>query len=75
MLICYFSGRLRNFPLLAQNITFRDIMKATVSAMPALAMPAFIVVLLRTGIATPDRGERRCSCLRHSRQHADFTET
>lgn len=53
VLICYFSGRLRRFPLLGQNTSLRDIARATVSALPALAMPAFIVVLLRMGIATP----------------------
>ena len=53
MLICYFSGRLRKFPILGQNVKLRDIVLATVSATPALAMPVFIVILLRTGIATP----------------------
>jgi C4-dicarboxylate transporter DctM subunit len=53
MLVCYLSGRLRRFPRLLQNITKRDIMKATVSAAPALAMPIIIVILLRAGIATP----------------------
>lgn len=53
MLVCYFSGRLRGFPRLAQNITPRDILKATLAASPALAMPVFIVILLRAGIATP----------------------
>ncbi len=53
MLVCYLSGRLRGFPRLAQNITWRDIVHATVAAAPALAMPVFIVVLLRAGIATP----------------------
>jgi len=53
MLVCYFSGRLRNFPLLAQNITARGIAKATLVALPALLMPLFIVILLRAGIATP----------------------
>ena len=53
MLVCYFSGRLRGFPLLADTGTLRDIGKATFAALPALLMPAFIVVLLRAGIATP----------------------
>lgn len=53
MAVCYFSGRLRGFPRLAQNITAADILKATLSASPALAMPVFIVILLRAGIATP----------------------
>lgn len=53
MLVCYLSGRLRNFPRLTQKVTARGILKATLLATPALAMPAFIVVLLRAGIATP----------------------
>jgi tripartite ATP-independent transporter DctM subunit len=53
MLVCYFSGRLRGFPLLAGTGTLRDVLKATLGALPALLMPAFIVVLLRFGIATP----------------------
>lgn len=53
MLTCYLSGRLRGFKRLAQTVTARDILKATLAAAPALAMPAFIVVLLRAGIATP----------------------
>lgn len=53
MVVCYLSGRLRGFPLLAEAGGLRDVLKATVSALPALLMPAFIVVLLRMGIATP----------------------
>ncbi|HMT91525.1 TRAP transporter large permease [uncultured Thiothrix sp.] len=53
MLICYLSGRLRNFPRLSQKLTLRDLGKATLAASPALAMPLFIVILLRAGIATP----------------------
>ncbi|WP_407279709.1 TRAP transporter large permease [Aromatoleum evansii] len=53
MLTCYLSGRLRGFKRLTEKITLRDILRATVAAAPALAMPAFIVVLLRAGIATP----------------------
>ncbi|AWI74276.1 hypothetical protein CEW83_02775 [Parazoarcus communis] len=53
MLTCYLSGRLRGFKRLAQTVTLRDILRATATALPALAMPAFIVVLLRAGIATP----------------------
>jgi len=53
LLTCYLSGRLRGFPRLMDNITPKDILRATVKAAPALAMPAFIVVLLRAGIATP----------------------
>lgn len=53
MLVCYLSGRLRGFPRLTTSITFKQFVKTTVSALPALAMPLFIVVLLRAGIATP----------------------
>lgn len=53
MLVCYFSGRLRGFPRLTASITFKQFVKTTVGALPALAMPLFIVVLLRAGIATP----------------------
>jgi tripartite ATP-independent transporter DctM subunit len=53
MLVCYLTGRLRGFPRLTQKVTARGILSAALSAAPALAMPAFIVVLLRAGIATP----------------------
>lgn len=53
MLVCYLSGRLRGFPRLTQKLTVRDVLKATLAASPALAMPVFIVILLRAGIATP----------------------
>ncbi|MGL1834920.1 TRAP transporter large permease [Rhodocyclaceae bacterium SMB388] len=53
MFVCYLSGRLRGFKQLLDKVTPRDVLRATVAAAPALAMPAFIVVLLRAGIATP----------------------
>jgi C4-dicarboxylate transporter, DctM subunit len=53
MTVCYFTGRLRNFPRLKDVVTARGMLNATFMALPALAMPAFIVVLLRAGIATP----------------------
>jgi C4-dicarboxylate transporter, DctM subunit len=53
MIVCYVSGRVRNFPLLTERVTPRDILNATVTALPALLMPVFILVLLRFGIATP----------------------
>jgi TRAP-type C4-dicarboxylate transport system permease large subunit len=53
MLTCYLSGRLRGFKRLASEITFKGVLRVTIAAAPALAMPAFIVVLLRAGIATP----------------------
>lgn len=53
MLVCYFSGRMRNFPRLLNKVTAREFLIITFYALPALAMPLFIVVLLRAGIATP----------------------
>ncbi|UEM07513.1 TRAP transporter large permease (plasmid) [Skermanella rosea] len=53
MLVCYVSGRVRKFPLLTERITGRDILGAFLTALPALLMPVFILVLLRFGIATP----------------------
>lgn len=53
MLVCYFSGRIRNFPRLLNKVTAIEFLKITFYALPALAMPLFIVILLRAGIATP----------------------
>jgi C4-dicarboxylate transporter, DctM subunit len=53
MLVCYLSGRIRNFPRLTDRSQFPPFGKLFVSALPALAMPLFIVLLLRAGIATP----------------------
>jgi tripartite ATP-independent transporter DctM subunit len=53
MLVCYLSGRLRGFKRLTEVVTPRDVLRATLTAAPALAMPVFIVILLRAGIATP----------------------
>lgn len=53
MVVCYVSGRTRNFPLLKSEGGMRALGQATISALPALLMPAFILVLLRFGIATP----------------------
>lgn len=53
MLVCYFSGRIRNFPRLLNKVTAREFLTITFYALPALVMPLFIVVLLRAGIATP----------------------
>jgi tripartite ATP-independent transporter DctM subunit len=52
MVVCYATGRLRGFPLISRG-TDGGVLRAVVGALPALAMPAFIVVLLRMGIATP----------------------
>ncbi|WP_313665714.1 TRAP transporter large permease [Shinella sp.] len=53
MLVCYLSGRIRNFPRLTDRSQFPPFGRLFVSALPALAMPLFIVLLLRAGIATP----------------------
>ena len=53
MIVCYVSGRMRNFPLRKSEGGLRALGMATVAALPALLMPAFILVLLRFGIATP----------------------
>lgn len=53
MLVCYVSGRMRGFPRLTEALTLRKFARITITAVPALLMPVFIVVLLRAGIATP----------------------
>lgn len=53
MFVCYVSGRLRGFPRLTDVGTARDILKTTITALPALLLPVFILILLRFGIATP----------------------
>lgn len=53
MVVCYVSGRLRNFPRLAVGRDLTSFGRSVVLALPALAMPFFIVLLLRAGIATP----------------------
>ena len=53
MVVCNLSGRIRNFPRLTDRSQFPPFGKLLVSALPALAMPLFIVLLLRAGIATP----------------------
>ncbi|MCW2249364.1 tripartite ATP-independent transporter DctM subunit [Azospirillum fermentarium] len=53
MMVCYVSGRLRNFPRLQSGGGWRALAHTTVAALPALLMPAFILILLRFGIATP----------------------
>ncbi|WP_119680574.1 TRAP transporter large permease [Indioceanicola profundi] len=53
MIVCYVSGRVRNFPLLQDRLGPLEILKAFLTALPALLMPVFILVLLRLGIATP----------------------
>ncbi|MCK4207234.1 TRAP transporter large permease [Brucella pituitosa] len=53
MLVCYLSGRIRKFPRLTDRSQFPPYGKLFISAAPALAMPLFIILLLRAGIATP----------------------
>lgn len=53
MMVCYLSGRLRNFPRLEKKNLLSTLGQSFVAALPALLMPFFIVVLLRAGIATP----------------------
>ena len=53
MMVCYVSGRVRNFPRLRSDGGWRALARTTVAALPALLMPAFILILLRFGIATP----------------------
>lgn len=53
MVVCYISGRVRRFPLLRDTGGLPGLLTATLTALPALLMPLFILVLLRFGIATP----------------------
>jgi len=53
MVACYLSGRIRKFPRLTDRSQFPPYGKLFISAAPALAMPLFIILLLRAGIATP----------------------
>lgn len=53
LVICYLSGRFRNFPKLTEKKTLKECLTIFVKALPALLMPVFIVLLLRTGVATP----------------------
>ena len=53
MMVCYLSGRIRNFPRLNDPAGLRRLGSTMLTAAPALAMPFFIVILLRAGIATP----------------------
>lgn len=53
MFVCYLSGRIRGFPRLEGAVGLKGVGNALLTAIPALLMPVFIVVLLRAGIATP----------------------
>lgn len=53
MLACYIIGRRRGFPRLTLKYTRAEVRSTLITALPALLMPVFILVLLRAGIATP----------------------
>ncbi|WP_085919644.1 TRAP transporter large permease [Halomonas sp. CSM-2] len=53
MIACYVIGKRRGFPRLKDKHTRDEVRSTLISALPALLMPVFIVVLLRAGIATP----------------------
>ncbi|MEA3251412.1 MAG: TRAP transporter large permease [Pseudomonadota bacterium] len=53
MLACYTIGRRRGFPRLTLKYTRAEVRNTLITALPALLMPVFILVLLRAGIATP----------------------
>jgi|TARA_R110000751_G_scaffold307407_1_gene428581 tripartite ATP-independent transporter DctM subunit len=53
MLACYIVGKKRGFPRLTMKYTGAEVRNTFFTALPALLMPVFIVVLLRAGIATP----------------------
>lgn len=51
--VCNISARLRGFPLIHGKFDARRTAILFVQALPALAMPVMIIVLLRFGFATP----------------------
>jgi len=53
MAACYITGRRRGFPRLTLTHTRQEVISTLITALPALLMPVFILVLLRVGIATP----------------------
>ncbi|MFC3285837.1 TRAP transporter large permease [Litchfieldella rifensis] len=53
MIACYVIGKRRGFPRLKMKHTRAEVRSTLLSALPALMMPVFILVLLRAGIATP----------------------
>ncbi|MDH4571404.1 TRAP transporter large permease [Salinicola acroporae] len=53
MTACYVTGKRRNFPRLTLKYTAQEVRSILITALPALLMPVIILVLLRTGIATP----------------------
>jgi tripartite ATP-independent transporter DctM subunit len=53
MAVCYFVGRIRNYPRDTRPINTRIVLREIGYASPALALPVLIIVFLRFGIATP----------------------
>lgn len=53
MIACYIIGRKRGFPRLTMEYTRAEMRTTLFSALPALMMPVFILILLRAGVATP----------------------
>lgn len=52
MFVCYLAGRFRNFPIIPREQT-GSIRRGLLTAAPALFMPVAILIMLRTGMATP----------------------
>lgn len=53
MIACYVIGKRRGFPRFKAKHTRAEVRSTLLSALPALLMPVFILVLLRAGVATP----------------------
>jgi tripartite ATP-independent transporter DctM subunit len=53
MAVCYFVGRIKNYPRVTRPISAGVVLRELAYASPALGLPVLIVVFLRFGIATP----------------------
>ncbi len=53
VMVCNISARMRGFPMTDTPFNFAKCGRLFIDALPALAMPLMIIVLLRFGIATP----------------------
>jgi TRAP-type transport system large permease protein len=53
MLVCYVVGRRRGFPRVTTKLATNQLWVLVKYSLPALVMPALIIVLLRFGVATP----------------------
>jgi len=51
--VCYVQGRRRNFPRDTSRFAWRPFLRQLFFALPAIILPAAILVILRFGIATP----------------------